>query len=250
VNWIVSADITGLFDNIDKRLLKGIIQKRVNDGGVQRLIGKWLHAGVMEGEKTTYPDRGTPQGGVISPMPSNIFLHEVLDEWYVSEVKPRMQGRSFLIRWADDFIMGFECETDVRRVMEVLPKRFERYKLELHPEKTALIPFGRPRNDTEGRPRGTFDFLGFTFHWGQSGQGYWVIKKKTARRRLSRFMKQQGQGAVRKSTQRLPAASNCPQSLICQGGTVMRQAGCRLPGSCPQKGADSAQSIHVQALEI
>jgi group II intron reverse transcriptase/maturase len=190
VNWIVSADITGLFDNIDKRLLKGIIQKRVNDGGVLRLIGKWLHAGVMEGEKTTYPDRGTPQGGVISPMLSNIFLHEVLDEWYVSEVKPRMQGRSFLIRWADDFIMGFECETDARRVMEVLPKRFERYKLELHPEKTALIPFGRPRNDTEGRSRGTFDFLGFTFHWCKSRQGYWVIKKKTARKRLSRFMKQ------------------------------------------------------------
>ena len=91
---------------------------------------------------------------------------------------------------ATHLIMGFECETDARRVMEVLPKRFARFKLELHPEKTALIPFGRPRNDPEGRSRGTFDFLGFTFHWGKSRQGYWVIKKKTARKRLSRFMKQ------------------------------------------------------------
>ena len=86
IGWIVSADITGLFDNIDHGLLKSIIQKRVNDGGVLRLIGKWLHAGVMEGGKTTYPDRGTPQGGVVSPVLSNIFLHEVLDDWYVSIV--------------------------------------------------------------------------------------------------------------------------------------------------------------------
>jgi len=190
VNWIVSADITGLFDNIDHGLLKSIIRKRVNDGGLLRLIGKWLHAGVMEGDKITYPDSGTPQGGVISPVLSNIFLHDVLDDWYVRDVKPRMRGRSFLIRWADDFIMGFESESDARRVMEVLPKRFARYKLELHPEKTALVPFGRPRNDAEGRVQGTFDFLGFTFHWGKTLKGYWVIKKKTARKRLSRFMKQ------------------------------------------------------------
>jgi group II intron reverse transcriptase/maturase len=189
VNWIVSADITGLFDNIDHGLLRSIIQKRVNDGGLLRLIGKWLHAGVMEGEETKYPERGTPQGGVISPVLSNIFLHEVLDEWYVGEVKPRMRGRSFLIRWADDFIMGFESESDMRRVKEVLAKRFLRFKLELHPEKTACIPFGRPRNDAECRARGTFDFLGFTIYWGKSRQGYWVIKKKTAGKRKSRFMK-------------------------------------------------------------
>jgi group II intron reverse transcriptase/maturase len=190
IGWIVSADISGLFDNIEHGLLQSIIRERVNDGGILRLIGKWLHAGVMEDGATTYPDKGTPQGGVVSPILSNIFLHHVLDDWYVTQVKPRLHGHSFLIRWADDFIMGFELEGDARRVMEVLPKRFERFKLSLHPEKTKLIPFGRPRTDEEGRSRGSFDFLGFTFHWGRTLKGYWVIKKKTARKRLSRFMKQ------------------------------------------------------------
>ena len=188
VGWIVSADITGLFDNIDHGLLKAIIRQRVNDGGLLRLIGKWLRAGVMEEEIITYPDKGTPQGGVISPVLSNIFLHHVLDDWYVREVKPRMNGRSFLLRWADDFVVGFEREQDARRLLGVLAKRFERFKLALHPEKTKLIRFGRPGTKDQER-RGTFDFLGFTFYWAKSLKGYWVIKKKTTRKRKSRFMK-------------------------------------------------------------
>ena len=188
VGWIVSADITGLFDNIDHGLLKTIIRQRVNDGGLLRLIGKWLRAGVMEEEIITYPDKGTPQGGVISPVLSNIFLHHVLDDWYVREVKPRMNGRSFLLRWADDFVVGFEREQDARRLLAVLAKRFERFKLALHPEKTKLIRFGRP-GPKDQEKRGTFDFLGFTFYWAKSRKGYWVIKKKTARKRKSRFMK-------------------------------------------------------------
>ena len=190
IGWIVSADITGLFDNIDRGLLKGIIQKRVNDGGILRLIGKWLNAGVVEGGATSYPDKGTPQGGVISPVLSNIFLHHVLDDWFVKQVQPRLKGRSFIIRWADDFIIGCELESDAHRVMAVLPKRFERFRLSLHPDKTQLIEFGRPRSNEQGRSRGTFDFLGFTFHWGKTRKGYWVIKKKTARKRRTRFMKQ------------------------------------------------------------
>jgi len=190
IGWIVSADITGLFDNIDRSLLRSIIQKRINDGAILRLIGKWLNAGVVEGGATTYPDKGTPQGGVISPMLSNIFLHHVLDEWFVKRVQPRLKGRSFIIRWADDFIIGCELESDAHRIMAVLPKRFGRFKLSLHPDKTQLIEFGRPRSNEQGRKRGTFDFLGFTFHWGKTLKGYWVIKKKTARKRLSRFMKQ------------------------------------------------------------
>ncbi len=187
INWILSADITGLFDNIDRRLLRQTIRQRVNDGGIIRLIGKWLNAGVVEGGEIIYPEKGTPQGGVISPVLSNIFLHEVLDDWFVKEVKPQMKGKCFLIRYADDFIIGCQLKSDAQRLMEVLPKRFERFKLSLHPEKTKLIPFGRPTSD--GKGKGTFDFLGFTFYWAKSLKGYWVIKKKTARKRLNRFLR-------------------------------------------------------------
>jgi len=190
IGWIVSADITGLFDNIDHGFLRGFIERRVKDGGIVRLIGKWLNAGVMEEGTLSYPGKGTPQGGVISPVLSNVFLHYVLDDWFVSEVKPRMRGRCFLIRFADDFIIGCEHETDARRIMEVLPKRFERYSLSLHPDKTKMVPFGRPSlKSGRGSKRGTIDFLGFTFYWGKSRRGYWVIKKKTIGKRLSRFMK-------------------------------------------------------------
>ncbi|MFQ6616961.1 MAG: group II intron reverse transcriptase/maturase [Fidelibacterota bacterium] len=189
INWIVSADITGLFDNIDHGLLRTLIKRRVNDGTLLRLIGKWLNAGVMEGGAVHYPELGTPQGGVISPLLSNIFLHYVLDDWFAQVVQPRLRGRSLIIRWADDFIIGCEYKSDAQRILSVLPKRFGRYGLSLHPDKTSLVCFSKPYTEEEARKRGTFDFLGFTFHWGKSRQGYWVIKKKTARKRLSRFMK-------------------------------------------------------------
>ncbi len=169
IGWIVSADVTGLFDNINHELLKGMIRRRVNDGGVIRLIGKWLKSGVMEDGGVTYPEDGTPQGGVISPVLSNIYLHYVLDDWYVREVQPRMAGRCFLIRWADDFILGFEYKSDALRVMDVLPRRFERYRLTLHPEKTKLIRFSE---SVSGKGNGTFDFLGFTFYRSRSLKGY------------------------------------------------------------------------------
>jgi len=136
-----------------------------------------------------YPGKGVPQGGVISPVLSNIFLHYVLDEWFVEQVLPRMRGKCFIIRWADDFIIGCELESDVKRVMDVLPKRFNEYELALHAEKTAVIDFRRPRSTGKGKGKGTFDFLGFTFYWSKSRRGYWVIKKKTAGKRLLRFMK-------------------------------------------------------------
>lgn len=186
IGWIVSADVSGLFDNINHELLKGMIRRRVNDGGVIRLIGKWLKSGVMENGEVTYPEDGTPQGGVISPVLSNIYLHYLLDDWYVREVQPRMAGRCFLIRWADDFILGFESKSDALRVMDALPKRLEKYKLALHPEKTKLIRFSER---VSGKENGTFDFLGFTFYRSRSLKGYNVIKKKTAGKRKSRFMK-------------------------------------------------------------
>ena len=185
INWILSADITGLFDNIDHALLREILRKRVNDGGILRLVGKWLNAGVVEGDEIIYPEKGTPQGGVISPVLSNIFLHEVLDDWFVKEVEPRLKGKCFLIRFADDFIIGFQLKSDAERLMAVLPRRFEEFKLSLHPEKTRLIAFGRPMS---GAKRETFDFLGFTYYWARSLKGRWVIKKKTAGKRLRRFL--------------------------------------------------------------
>jgi len=159
----------------------------VSGCGIIRLIGKWLNAGVAEGGEIIYPEKGTPQGGVISPVLSNIFLHYVLDDWYVKVVQPRMKGNCFLIRFADDFIIGFQLEFDAKRLMEVLPKRFDRYQLSLHPEKTRLIFFGKPPR--RGKPKGTFDFLGFTFYWGKSLKGNWAIKKQTARKRRNRFMR-------------------------------------------------------------
>jgi group II intron reverse transcriptase/maturase len=187
IRWIYDADISGFFDNIDRGWLRRFIQQRINDGGLLRLIGKWLNAGVMEGDQITYSDRGTPQGGVISPVLANIFLHHVLDEWFVREVKPRMRGHCFIVRFADDFVIGFQHEDDARRVVEVLPKRFAKYGLEIHPEKSRLLSFGKPASNKEvTRGDNTFDFLGFTHYWARSRQGYWVIKQKTARKKVKK----------------------------------------------------------------
>jgi group II intron reverse transcriptase/maturase len=189
INWIVDADVSAFFDSIEKDLLRGIIKKRVNDGRIISLIGKWLNAGVLEDESLSYPERGTPQGGVISPLLANIYLHEVLDEWFVRDVKPRMKGRVFLIRFADDFVIGCEQEADARTIMAVLPKRFARYRLTIHPEKTKLVQFGKPSREAAGSGKGTFDFLGFTHYWARTRRGAWVIKRATARKRLRRAIK-------------------------------------------------------------
>ena len=189
ISWILDADVSGFFDNIDHGLLVEILKQRVNDGGIIRLIGKWLNAGVVEAGTLTYPEKGTPQGGVISPMLANLFLHYVLDEWFVKEVKPRMKGRCFLIRFADDFIIGFEREDDAKRIMDVLPKRFNRFNLTIHPEKTVLVQFKKPQfREKPAKGNGTFDFLGFTHHWAKSRRGFWYIKRKTIGKRLRGFM--------------------------------------------------------------
>jgi group II intron reverse transcriptase/maturase len=189
INWIVDADVSGFFDNLDHAILREFIQRRVNDGGIKRLIGKWLNAGVVEAGQWTRSRQGTPQGGVISPLLANIFLHYVLDAWFVQEVQPRMRGRCFLVRYADDFIIGFETEDDARRVMDVLPKRFARFGLTVHPEKTKLVRFGRPPGGGTAKGNGTVDFLGFTYFWSKSRKGKWIIKKKTMGTRVSRFVK-------------------------------------------------------------
>jgi group II intron reverse transcriptase/maturase len=188
--WIVEVDIQKFFDTLDKAQLREFLQRRVHDGVLLRLIGKWLNAGVLEEGTLTTPEAGTPQGGVISPLLANIYLHYVLDVWFQEEVQPRLRGRAFLIRYADDFVMGFACEEDARRVLEVLPKRFGKFGLTLHPDKTCLVPFVKPSgSDQERHARpGTFDLLGFTHFWGLSRRGHWVVKQRTARSRFSRAL--------------------------------------------------------------
>lgn len=188
--WVLEVDIRKFFDTLDHERLREILRRRVRDGVVLRLIGKWLNAGVLEGTVLTHPDAGTPQGGVISPLLANIYLHEVLDEWFVREVKPRLNGHAFLVRYADDFVIVFAQEEDARCVMRVLPERFGKYGLTLHPEKTRLVEFCRPdrKSDDDDDP-GSFDLLGFTHHWGLSRNGKWIVRQRTAKDRLGRALK-------------------------------------------------------------
>jgi len=190
--WVLDLDIERFFDTLDHKHLRSFLDRRVRDGVLRRAIDKWLKAGVMEGGVIESPMEGTPQGGVISPLLANIYLHEVLDLWFENEVKPRLRGRAFLIRYADDAVLVFSSEDDARRVMEVLPKRLGRFGLTLHPEKTRLVKFERPESKDEppsdDGPR-SFDMLGFTHYWGRARSGYPVVKKKTASGRLTRAIK-------------------------------------------------------------
>jgi group II intron reverse transcriptase/maturase len=180
--WLLEADIRGCFDNISHEHMREIVHKRVRDGVISRVIGKWLKAGIMEDGQLRYPHQGTPQGGVISPLLANIYLHEVLDSWFEHQVRPRMVGKAELVRFADDFVVVFSKAHDAQRVYEVLPKRFARFGLEIHPGKSRLLDFSRP--GTGGDKPGTFSFLGFTHHWGKSRKGNWVVRRKTSGKKL------------------------------------------------------------------
>jgi len=188
--WVLEVDIRKFFDTLGHSHLREALQHRVRDGVLLRLIGKWLNAGVMEDGSISYPDTGSPQGGVISPLLANVYLHDVLDTWFQREVQPRLAGRAFLIRYADDFVIVFENESDARRVMDVLPKRFGQYGLTLHPDKTRLVAFKSPddRGSSSGPP-GTFDLLGFTHYWAKSRKGNQVVKRKTSSSRLTRALR-------------------------------------------------------------
>lgn len=190
--WVYEVDIRSYFDTMKHPHMRSFLDKRVRDGVIRRTIDKWLAAGVLEDGRVTHPDEGTPQGGVVSPLLANIYLHEVLDVWFEHEVRPRMKGRCFMARYADDFLICFEREDDARRVAEVVPKRFAKYGLELHPDKTRLMNYSRPqlkRNDDDDEPP-TFNFLGFTHYWARSHRGYWVIKRRTIRKRLTRKIRE------------------------------------------------------------
>lgn len=182
-HYIIDADIKNYFGSIDHGMLREFLDKRVKDGVIRKMVDKWLKAGIMDSGNISYPGEGTPQGSVISPLLSNIYLHYVLDEWFSEQIQPLLKGGSFIVRYADDFILGFTDKSDAERVMAVLPKRFAKYGLTLHPEKTKLIDLNNKRGDGQGR---SFDFLGFTHFLSKSRKGSMVLKRKTSSKRLTK----------------------------------------------------------------
>ncbi len=192
VSCLLEVDIRKFFDTLGHAHLREFLQQRIRDGVVLRLIGKWLNAGVLESGAVTHPEAGSPQGGVVSPVLANVYLHYVLDQWFAREVQPRLKGRAYVVRYADDFVIGFTENEDARRVMDVLPKRFGKYGLTIHPDKTRLVPFRKPQGERpppDGDGPGTFDFLGFTHFWARSRKGKWVLKRKTAASRFTRAVR-------------------------------------------------------------
>lgn len=188
--WVLELDIKSYFDTLEHSCLRKILDQRVRDGVIRRTIDKWLAAGVWEAGRVSYPTAGTPQGGVVSPLLANVYLHEVLDVWFAKDVKPRLRGRGFMVRYVDDAVLVFSNEADAREVKDLLAKRFSQWGLSLHPDKTRLLEFRpvRPEGDRKGGLR-SFDFLGFTHHWGRSKKGRWVVKQETAGSRMRRTLK-------------------------------------------------------------
>lgn len=209
--WVIDLDIRSFFDEVEGKHLRTFLDKRVRDGVLRRTIDKWLKAGVLERGGIRYPESGTPQGGVISPLLANVYLHEVLDTWFVEEVVPRMGGRAFMIRYADDAVLCFEREGDARRVMEVLPKRLGRFGLTLHPDKTRLLDFRRPRGGDPGGGSGgskgprSFEMLGFSLYWGRSRKGRPVVKRKTSPGSFRRALKRVTTWCRRYRHEKIPA---------------------------------------------
>jgi group II intron reverse transcriptase/maturase len=193
--WVVDLDISKFFDSLDHRKLREILDTRVRDGVIRKAIDKWLKAGVMKEGLVERPSSGTPQGGVISPILANIYLHEVMDSWFEERVKPRLRGRAFMVRYADDAVLVFSDRSEAERVLKALGERCATYGLTLHPEKTRVVPFRRPPRPPgsggsgRGRRPGSFDFLGFTHFWAKSRRGRWYVRRKTAKDRMRRAIK-------------------------------------------------------------
>jgi group II intron reverse transcriptase/maturase len=190
--WILELDIQAYFDSMVREQLMEMIEKRVNDGSVLRLIRKWIKIGVIDKGQLLISETGTGQGQPISPLLANIYLHVILDQWFADEVKPRLKGEAYEIRFADDAILCFEHKEDAEKVLSVLPKRFAKYGLTLHPEKTRLVEFGRnaKRNARrQGKKPATFDFLGLTHICARSRKGKFTVHVKTMAKRLRRGLK-------------------------------------------------------------
>jgi RNA-directed DNA polymerase len=185
--YIIDADLQNYFGSIDHQCLREFFDHRIKDGVIRKMIDKWLKAGIMENGQVSYPEEGSPQGASVSPLISNIFLHHVLDDWFTEQIQPMLKGESFIIRFADDYLLGFTSREDAVRVMEVLPKRMAKYGLTLHPEKTRLIDLSEPGQ--RGEEKQTFDFLGFTHYMGKSRKGKRVLMRKTSSKKQNASLK-------------------------------------------------------------
>jgi group II intron reverse transcriptase/maturase len=180
IRWVLDCDIQGCFDNFDHNILLSLLSKRIKDKRIMQQIKQWLKVGVVDGKSLQVSQRGTPQGNIISPLMCNVYMHYALDTWINETVRPLLKGEMFLIRYADDFIIGFEHEEDAKKVNRTLPKRMGKYGLTIHPEKSKLIKFS-----PDGKTRlPTFDFLGFTHYWGKSQKGKWMVKRKTRQKKM------------------------------------------------------------------
>jgi len=194
VTWILEADIQAYFDSLDRSKLMEMLRSRVADESFMRLVGKCLHVGVLDGEQYSEPEEGTAQGSVISPLLGNVFLHHVLDTWFEQVIRPRLGASARLVRYADDFVIGFQSRDDAETVLVMLRQRMASYGLTLHPDKTRLVPFGRPKpggGDSDGPA--TFDFLGFTLYWRRTLRGGWAVGMKTRKARLQRALEAIGE---------------------------------------------------------
>jgi len=192
-NYVVEADIKGFFTHVDHRWMQRFLQHRITDPRFVRLLHRFLRGGVMEDGVVQVSEEGTPQGGLVSPVLSNVYLHYVLDLWFERWLTKRCRGKVFLVRYCDDFIALFEREEDARWFREELPKRLAKFGLEIEPSKTQMLPFGvyqgRKKTASFTQPR-TFNFLGFTHYMGRNRRGQPLLGRKTERDRIRRKLKE------------------------------------------------------------
>jgi RNA-directed DNA polymerase len=208
VNWVLDVDVRSFFDRISHRWLIKFLEHRIGDQRILRLIQKWLNAGVLEEGKRIYKQEGTPQGGSASPLLANVYLHYVFDMWAQSWKKKHAEGEMMITRYADDIVMGFQSKRDAERFLAELKERMEKFQLELHPEKTRLLEFGRyaakdRKSRGEGKPE-TFNFLGFTHICGKTRKGGYAIIRQTIRKRMQAKLKEIKQELKRRMHDPIP----------------------------------------------
>jgi len=188
IGQVIDCDISAFFDTLPHDTLLAMLRQRIKDGRVLQLIEMWLKAGILAGKEMVFPDKGRPQGSVLSPLLANVYVHDVLDTWFATVVQAHCRGKVVLWRYADDCVIGCELEEDARRIKEGLPKRVAKYGLEINTEKTQRVDFGRPQRPTSGRTPGTFRLLGFVHSWGKTWRGGYTIKRQTEGKRLRRTL--------------------------------------------------------------
>jgi group II intron reverse transcriptase/maturase len=236
VNWVLDADIRGFFDAIDHGWVVMFVEHRIADRRVVRLIQKWLSAGVLEDGTWTPSETGTVQGGSISPLLANLYLHYVFDLWTERWRKTQTRGDVIVVRYADDFIVGFQLREDAERFLTELRERFAKFRLELHPDKTRLLPFGRTAwgrwRTRRGEKPGTFDFLGFTHISGTSRQGKYSLLRKTMRKRWHAKLREVRTELRRRMHEPIPTQGAYLRAVV---GGHLRYFG--VPGNGPQLAA-------------